>query len=238
MIRKFTKLTKLLRDPLYRRGLRFGVGANIEHSKVLASLQARSVIDIGANRGQFALVARKVFPDADIFSFEPLVEMGAVFKKIFEPDPKVHLIPLAVGPEKSESTLHVSRRADSSSLLPITDAQISIFPGTEEIAQKMVSVAPINASLNMDDLFGPIVMKLDVQGFELDALRGCVELLDKVSAVIVECSFVELYKGQSLAGEVVEFLGVRGFRILCVYNLSYRSDGYPVQCDFAFIRAG
>jgi predicted RNA methylase len=71
---KLRKLTRLVGVPLYRRGLRFGVAAAIEHDAVLGRIDVNTIIDVGANTGQFALVARRHFAAAQILSFEPLAE--------------------------------------------------------------------------------------------------------------------------------------------------------------------
>jgi hypothetical protein len=75
---------------------------------------------------------------------------------------------------------------------------------------------------------------MDVQGYEGHVLRGCEDLLDLFSYVYVECSFVELYSGQTLAHEVIAWLHERGFALRGIYNLYYDSDGCAVQADFFF----
>ena len=77
-----------------------------------------------------------------------------------------------------------------------------------------------------------------MQGFELEALQGCEDLLDRFAQVYVECSFLELYTGQALADEVIAWLRERGFRLAGVYNMSYDRNGSAVQGDFLFSRRG
>lgn len=81
----------------------------------------------------------------------------------------------------------------------------------------------------------PAFLKLDVQGFELEALRGCEDLLGHFSNVYAECSFVELYSGQALAHEIISWLRERGFSLSGVYNMGYDRNGRAVQGDFLFI---
>jgi len=82
------------------------------------------------------------------------------------------------------------------------------------------------------------LLKLDVQGFELEVLKGCRSMLDYFSRVYVECSFVELYEGQALAHEVIDYLHQHGFRLSGVYNMTYGKEGIAVQADFLFTKAG
>ena len=76
------KLLRLLADRRFRAGLRYGVGATIEHAGALAGRDFASVVDIGANRGQFTLFAAGLFPQARIFAFEPLPGPYAVLARI------------------------------------------------------------------------------------------------------------------------------------------------------------
>ena len=82
----------------------------------------------------------------------------------------------------------------------------------------------------------PALLKIDVQGYELAVLAGCDSLLAAFAFVYVECSFVELYDGQALATDVVDFLSARGFALAGVYNLTYNRVGAAVQGDFLFSR--
>ena len=81
-------------------------------------------------------------------------------------------------------------------------------------------------------------MKIDVQGAELDVLRGASGLLDAVCEILVECSLVELYAGQPLIGDTIVFAREQGFRVSGVSPPSRAPDGTPLQCDVLFRRVG
>jgi hypothetical protein len=82
-----------------------------------------------------------------------------------------------------------------------------------------------------------VFLKLDVQGFELECLRGCAEILPKCRQVYVEASFVELYGGQALLTDVARHLFDRGFALRGVHHCAYADDGSAVQADLLFVRA-
>jgi FkbM family methyltransferase len=191
---------------------------------------------VGANRGQFALIARRVFPHTAIYSFEPLEEASRVFKKIFANDVNTHLYPYAIGPESTSSTIHVTKADDSSSMLPVTETLSAIFPAVVERETRQVKVLPLSQVL-VDGLIPPAsLLKIDVQGFEFDVLRGCEDLLGKFSHLYVECSFIELYKGQALGHQIIDWLADKGFVLTGVYNMYYEKNGRAVQGDFLFCR--
>lgn len=215
--------------------LRHRVAAGVEHVPVLRSLgEVRTVVDIGANRGQFALAARRCYPSARIVSFEPLSRPAATFRRVFAGNAQVALHPVAIGPDMQEAVIHLAAMDDSSSLLPIGAAQRALFPGTAELGTATVRVAPLQQFLSAQDIQPQALLKLDVQGYELQALQGCGGLLGAFQYVYAECSFIELYDGQALADEVIAWLRARGFRLRGVYNLVYGADGRAVQGDFLF----
>lgn len=236
LIAKGHKLLNILLVSGWRRALlRHRVAAGPEHASVLRQLgDIRTVVDIGANRGQFALVARHCFSAARIFSFEPLAGPANTYQAVFAEDERTSLHQAAIGPQSGKVTIHVSKRDDSSSLLRIAAAQSALFPGTEEAGQKLIDVGRLAEFLVGSEIEEPALLKLDVQGFELQALMGCEDLLEQFTWVYVECSFIELYEGQAFADAVIAWLRERRFMLEGVYNMAYNKDGRAVQADFLF----
>jgi len=79
-------------------------------------------------------------------------------------------------------------------------------------------------------------LKIDVQGFEYEVLSGCESLLEKFDQVYCECSFVELYSGQKLVPDVIQWLASRGYLLVGIYNPHYDDNGHAIQADFLFDR--
>lgn len=236
LLKKAVKFLKIVRRWDYLLALRYGVAAAIEHERVLKMLSCNTIVDVGGNRGQFALAARHWCPEAKIISFEPLPKPCEKFRALFSDDKKVILHSVAIGQKTGEAIIHISCQDDSSSLLPITTLQTTLFPGTEERETQTIQVKSLDEMITSDEIVTPALLKLDVQGYELQALKGCIKLLDKFKYVHVECSFVELYAGQALVDDVVVFLNECGFRLKGVYNMIYDTDGRAVQGDFLFAR--
>lgn len=234
---RVAKLVALLRCRRWRAGLLHRVAAAVEHTPALSHLRPACIVDVGANKGQFTLFARATFPDARIHSFEPLAEACATFRRVFAGDANVRLWPVAIAPEAGRRTIHLSRRRDSSSLLPIGAGQAAAFPGTEAAGETTIETARLSDCLAPGDIAQPALLKLDVQGFELEALHGCRELLARFDHVYCECSFVELYDGQALADEVAAFLATHGFVEHGRHNVVTHPRLGPVQADVLFARA-
>jgi len=233
------KLLRICMVPQYRRAfLRTRVAASIEHDRILSGLGLRTVIDIGANRGQFALCIRRLYPAARIYSFEPLEKPARIWRETFAGDERAMLFNEAVAAESGTARMHVARWDVSSSLLPIANAQRENFPLSEEASQQSVSKVLLSDRIQPDAIEPPALLKLDVQGFELNALQGCALLLHRFQFVYVEASFVELYVGQALATDIVAWLLQNQFRLLCVANPSSGKSSRPIQADFLFCREG
>ena len=220
----------------YVRGLINGVAAAIEHEKVLKQLAVSTVVDVGANKGQFALVARNLFPDARIFSFEPIPKALEKINTLFKHEHKLKVFAYALGDITQDMTMHVSAREDSSLLLPITQLQNRVFPGTVEQMALKVSSARKQGAIEDMEIVEPALLKIDVQGYELKVLRGADQCINIFAFIYVESSFLELYENQALAAEVIHYLYSRGFKIQSVYNLTYYHADCAVQGGFLFNR--
>jgi FkbM family methyltransferase len=236
-LRRCAKASSLIQIPSYRAALFKGIGAAIEHEAVLNSLRVSTVIDVGANNGQFSLVARNSFPNAIIYAFEPLAEASQKFELVFSNDRQTFLRKCALGQEAKSAVINVSHRADSSSLLPISQLQSKLYPGTHKENEETIMIGRGDAEFSDVALASPVLLKLDVQGYEMEVLLGFGNLIDKIDYVYAEISFIELYVGQQLAHQVIQWLAQRGLHLGGIYNVSLAADGTAIQADALFIRS-
>lgn len=236
-MKRVAKLLTILAVPPYLSALLpNGVAAAVEHASVLAHLDCMTVVDVGANRGQFALVARRCFPQAWIHSFEPLSEPMRSYRRVLGNDPRIATYQVALGCMTGEATMHVPRNDDSSSLLSVTTLQRQLHPGTTEESETKVRVGQLPDYIGTESLRSPALLKIDVQGYEMEVLRGCHELIEFFSYVYVECAFVELYEGQALADEIVAWLREQHFNLRGIHNITFDHHGQAVDADFLFVR--
>lgn len=233
--RRIRKGLRVARTPAYIPALRRGVAASIEHDAVPLPADIRTVLDIGANRGQFTVYSAGRFPDAAIHSFEPIPEALAKLKSVVPGDREITVHGVALSLTGGNVDFHVSADDDSSSLLPASETQIGMFPGSREARRILVKTARLDDLLAGSDLERPVLMKLDIQGAELEALTGAERTLEVTDFVLVECSFVELYEGQALGDEVISFLRDRGFELEGLYSPT-TADGRLLQADALLVR--
>lgn len=237
-MRKIKKFLQLIRHTKYIRALFHGVAAAIEHEKFLHYLKNEDInyiVDIGANVGQFSLAVRQILPQARILSFEPLTECAQKYQTLFHSDHMISFFQKAIGPTPAEVNMHVSESADSSSLLEISELQNTLFPGTAESHQEKVIQDRLDSFIDIDDIPETSVLKIDVQGYELEVLKGCESLLQKFRFIYVECSFMSLYQNQALAHEVISWLLERNFHLSGIGTpLVFDNKGQSIQGDFIF----
>jgi FkbM family methyltransferase len=212
------------------------VAASVEHEAIPLRDDFGTVIDVGANRGQFAVFAARRFPRATLICFEPLPGPRAQIRRAVPDATRLRLLDVAIGSVAGEAEFHVSAADDSSSLLPIGQRQRVVFPGTEELSTMTVQVRRLDDVLAADELTGPTLLKVDVQGGELAVLQGAQQLLASVDAVLIEASFVELYAGQALIDAVWQELRNQGFSCRGIWSPTYGPQGECVQGDLLFAR--
>ncbi|WP_423142834.1 FkbM family methyltransferase [Parablastomonas sp. CN1-191] len=233
---KLFKLAGLARKPAFRTALaRHRVAAAIEHLDAIAWCGARTLVDVGANKGQFSLAWRGLTPAGRIHAFEPLPSAAARFEAVFAGDDTVTLHRCAIGAERTQATFFVTDREDSSSLLEPGAGQKEAFAVSAK-SRIEVPVRPLEDEVDLAALAHPVLLKIDVQGGELAVLGG-IGALDAIDFIYVELSFVELYLGQPLFEDVRAFLAARGFVLRGVFNQAFTEAFGPTQADCLFVRA-
>lgn len=173
---------------------------------------ARVYYDIGANVGSWAVMARALVPDCNIIGFEPMEEHLPKFRENTHGLERIQLLPLALGSEETTMEFHPASFSDASSFLPLKDEGKKAWQ-IENTASRMMQITTLDSAMTVHALPAPDLLKLDVQGFELEVLKGATRALDKCRWVLCEVSFSELYAGQCLFSDVAAFLAKQGFEV-------------------------
>jgi FkbM family methyltransferase len=231
---RLAKILTSLRHPVCWKALSRGVAPVIEHLPLLRRLDVDGILDVGANRGQFSLACRIAMRGIPVLAFEPIPSEAGLYEEVHKGS-GFSLQRYALGEVPETALLHISQSKDSSSLLPIGRRQVEAFPETAETGTMSVEVRTLDSFL--PETAGRIrqLLKIDVQGFELNVLRGAREMLRSCRYVYAECSEVPLYDGQALRPEVAAFLKDAGFAEREVLNPSY-IRGELIQADYLYER--
>jgi FkbM family methyltransferase len=203
----------------------------VDHSVEIA-------LDVGASEGLYASELRANGYRGRIVSFEPLPLAVRQLRTRANQDSTWDVIPKALGSSPHDAPLHVSGRHTSSSLLRMTHLHIEASPDSSSVGDEGVRVD------RLDDLreelglkSQPIFLKLDVQGYELEVVRGAPVTLDQVALLEIELSFAELYEGQPLFAECLAVLRSNGLTLVDLESVLYHSaTGELLQVNELFSR--
>lgn len=189
-------------------------------------LTARTVVDVGAYHGDWSRMARTLWPEAELHMVEANAQKEARLKDVArEIDATLHMALL--GPEDGEEVTFYVMESGS-----------SVMEENSPLDRTEVTTV----TRRLDDVIGERsvdVLKIDVQGFELEVMRGAPRILDQVGAVLLEVALIQINKGAPLFAEVVGFMAERGFEVADVVELHRRPlDGATNQVDLVFVPTG
>ncbi len=202
------------------------------------NISPKTIIDVGANVGQFSVATAKLFPNARIHSFEPQPQCVEQLKKNISKLNNIKVYSIALGDEKAKKKFYVNSQNHSSSILPLAGFHRKAFPGAQESGEIVVDVSTLDSMILETDLLSPCLLKLDVQGYEAHVLRGGAKTLKRVDFVIVESSFKLMYEGETLFMDMVKVMEEHGFLFLRPVGwLADPKTDEILQMDALFIRS-
>lgn len=198
----------------------------------------RAVLDVGANTGQYASALRRWGFDGHILSFEPLPDAFAALRDATAPDPRWAALPVAASDDGWHASLNVAGNSASSSLHTMAATHERAAPDAATVGVADVALVRLDEVDEVRELPDPLMLKLDVQGHELAALRGAAGVLDRVALIEAELSVRELYDGAPLMREVLQAMSDTGFELVGLEpGFHDPADGTILQFDGFFRRA-
>lgn len=190
-----------------------------------------TVIDGGAARGNWSRECAAVFPDAKYLLIEPLTEYEKDLQDAVRTIKQATVVPLVLKSESGTASFNVHPDLEGSSLF-MEQGGTAVNGFT-----RALPAGTLDAVIAEKGAEGPYLLKLDVQGAELDVLRGAEETLKKTEYVILETSLFAAYDNVPLLHEVIAFMAERGFVPYDILGLLYRPlDGALCQADICFVR--
>ena len=207
----------------------------------LRALNIKTVIDVGANVGQFARIALRVFPKSKIYCFEPL---GTPYNQLAlwanKQNGRVRCFNIALGDRAGQMTMYEHQEhTPSSSLLQATDHCHDLYPQTSKERISTIEINTLDEIIvrETNNLEKNILLKLDVQGFEDRVLRGAESTLNMCSACIIEINLDNLYKDQADFHDIFTMVHRAGYSYAGNLEQVYDKDGRVVYFDAVFIKS-
>ena len=197
-----------------------------------------TVLDVGANEGQFIKVARALFPKAPILAFEPNPYLTPSLERLLSDSGSGALFPLACGRERAVIPLYLTKFSPAASLLRPTAVSSPDFPA--EIGETIqVKVERLDDVVRASELArAPYLLKIDVQGFEWEVLQGATGILPDVAVIVCEVNAEDFYAGQAGFEQIYLFMREHGFKLADIGEpIRARATGEVLYFDVAFLKA-
>ena len=186
-----------------------------------------SIIDIGAHDGNWTRLARRVFPDASILMIEPLSSKAESLNALANSFEKTHFVDALLGAEAGQTVIFYEAGTGSSVHREQSNVE---FKETSLKTSRLDDVAV--------QLDGPIFLKLDVQGAELEILDGGSKTLDRSDLVQLEVALLPYNEGAATFLQVIEYLDQRGFVPFDIAGMIRPTGAELVQVDMLFVSIG
>lgn len=202
----------------------------------------QTIIDVGANTGQFGRLVSKYFPSANMFCFEPQPGPFEELKRwAASQGERVRAFNLGLAEISGQRSFHVhTEYSPSSSFLETTPINEGFYPHMRRQGHIVVPIKTLDEALS--DYLGairtPVLLKLDVQGYEYHVLSGAAAVLKKACACLLEINLDDLYKGQADFRDLVNLFYSAGYRYAGNMDQFYAADGHVIYGDSLFVGPG
>lgn len=187
-----------------------------------------TIIDGGAFVGGWTRMVKKLFPQVRVIMIEPQADKRPILTGLQNEFPgTVEFVSCLLGPASKDAVPFYEMESGSSVYQEMTD-----------LPRRGVTVQmrTLDDVLAEKKVVGPIFLKLDVQGFEIEVLKGARQTLEKANLVLLEIALLEFNEGSPLFYEIVQFMGEQGFLAYDICNLSRWYENVLSHVDIFFIR--
>jgi FkbM family methyltransferase len=174
------------------------------------------ILDVGANRGQFAKGLFKAGYRGRVVSFEPLSTAHDQLQAAASENPAWQVFRrCAFGAAPGSAAINFSENSQSSSFLPMLDRHVSALSSSRYVGTEETEVLTLDQVLCEDFPDSkPVGVKIDVQGYEHEVLKGLKAARDRVALIYTELSLTPLYEGEAKFTDIIDELAADGFRCI------------------------
>jgi FkbM family methyltransferase len=196
-----------------------------------------TVLDVGAFRGEFALSCLRAWHETKVLSFEPLEPEPRKVTRRYTRRWSWFKVALVAREGGGQATMYRNEFIPSSSILPMAELHREAFPYTRQTEPVKVGTAALDEFFEMVE--APALLKIDVQGYELEVLKGATEVLTLCEAVIAEVNHEELYAGAASPKAMSDFVEAAGFEWQGTLDELYHParEKMLLQSDELWVRA-
>ena len=197
-------------------------------------LNCQTILDVGANKTLWSRMAKKIFPDANFCLIEPQIEMKEYLENFCNENKDSVYFLAGAGPQNDKMTLTIWDDLVGSSLIPEPDEKLK-----KKGKQREIEIITIDNLIASSEIKMPELIKLDIQGFELEALKGAEKTFGYTEVFILEVSLFSSSIVQPILSDVLNFMLERDYVAYDFPGFLRRPfDGALGQCDICFVKKG
>ncbi|RPJ75270.1 MAG: FkbM family methyltransferase [Alphaproteobacteria bacterium] len=227
-------ISEFLYDPRSYKQKRENLSGNIdiellrELTQLGKTIKPETIIDIGANIGTFVKTAQKVFPEAKKYCFEPNSDITGSITT-----PQTKLYHVALGNVNEKIRFNISSHHPSSSFLkPILTSDK--HPDMLQVASVEIEVKRLDDVLDEKEINKPLLIKIDVEGYELEVIKGGGRIISLAEVVIIETSYQSILSGQPTFKDIHETMLGLGFKYFGNIGKLFPYNGLFLQENSVF----
>jgi FkbM family methyltransferase len=206
-------MKKLIQEILYKNGVIIRKKQPWMDNHIwLQELNINTVIDIGANEGQFAKEIRAILPSAFIYSFEPVKGVYEKMKENLAADKNKMLFNLGLGESDDVLEINVNDHSPSSSLLDLDKTHLENYAHATKTHKENITVKTLDGIMKENNITKNLLIKVDVQGYEDKVIAGGTDTFKMAKIAMIETTYKQLYKDQKLFEDIYAIMLNLGFK--------------------------
>jgi FkbM family methyltransferase len=205
-------------------------------ARILAEFEHPVIFDVGANRGDTAAKYQQLFPNADIYAFEPTPELVDTLNQRFQNCQTIKVVPKALSDTNGTIIFHLMSNNVTNSILPLQSSNGAYY----NITEKQTIQVETNTGeyyCREHNISKIHFLKLDVQGAERFVLTGFQEMIEKalIEVIYLELTFSSIYKKQTTFGDIESIMNSFGYRLYGLYDFNRESNGCLDYCNALYV---
>ena len=215
--------------------------------KKLIKDSAPTILDIGANEGQSIRRFKKLFPQSQIFAFEPIESLANLLQTQFSHrESKIEIINEACSNHNGISEIHINSHTGNSSILPLIpntkwlrerSKESGVAPTNYTVKKQSIKLEKIDTFIDSRNLDRVHFVKIDTQGYELNVLQGMSKALQLgiIDVIQIEIIHTDIYLGNAKLFDIENELVTRGYKLVAVSNGGSLLNYFIFQQDLVYV---
>lgn len=207
--------------------------------RLLGRHKVSSILDAGASHARISKRFMRMFPQAHVYAFEPQPLYKDRLIALANAEPRFHPYFSALSNQSGKMKLHITQSPGTTSLFTPDKRMKALYPEQTVVKETVeVDVVTIDEWASAENVSQIQFMKFDIQGGELNALRGASRILQSTLLIYIEVFFNPLYEGGAIFGEIDMCLRENGFALYNLFKPRSDGNGMLIQADAIYVQSG